>query len=90
MDPAEVVCDGRWWAGAGVAGDPELSAVTRHLATHKYHAACKPSVITFAHQIDIPPLPQYIELPASANCDIAGEFELDARRCRSATSPASR
>lgn len=61
------------------AYDPDLSPITGHLFTYKYHAACKPSTITFARQIDIPPLPQRIELPASAQPDIAGELELDAR-----------
>lgn len=61
------------------AYDPDLSPITGHLATYKYHAACKPSTITFAHQIDIPALPQRVELPASASPDIAGEFELNAR-----------
>lgn len=61
------------------AYDPDLSPTTVHLATYKYHAACKPSTITFAHQIDIPALPQRIELPASASPDIAGEFELEAQ-----------
>ncbi len=61
------------------AYDPDLSPITGHLFTYKYHATCQPSTITFAHQIDIAPLPQRIELPASAQPDITGEFELDAR-----------
>jgi hypothetical protein len=61
------------------AYDPDLSPSTIHLATYKYHAACKPSTITFAHQIDIPAVPQRLELPANANPDIAAEFEFEAR-----------
>lgn len=61
------------------AYDPDLSPFTGHMATHKYHAACKPSSIAWIHRADIPSGPQRISLPATMKPDVAGEFDLDVR-----------
>jgi hypothetical protein len=59
--------------------DPDLSPQTAHVATHKYHAACQPSSISWIYKIDIPAGPQRIGLPASTAPDMVGEFDLDVR-----------
>ncbi len=61
------------------AYDPDLSPATMHLATRKYHAACRPSSVSWVRKIDIPHGPQRIGLPASVKPEAIGEFELDAR-----------
>ncbi|GIF75654.1 hypothetical protein [Asanoa siamensis] len=61
------------------AYDPDLSPVTAHLATYKYHAACKPSSVAWAHQVDIPAGPQRVALPASAAPEMVSTIELDGR-----------
>ena len=61
------------------AYDPDVAPVTSHLATRKYHAACRPSSISWVRRADIPAGPQRIGLPASIRPQIVGEFELTAR-----------
>ncbi|MGN2642243.1 hypothetical protein ACTD5D_39970 [Nocardia takedensis] len=61
------------------AHDPDLSPTTSHIATSKFHAACKPSAIQWLHRVDIPSGPQTVALPAIAKPEMAGEFELTAR-----------
>ncbi|MFI5736070.1 hypothetical protein ACIA49_38510 [Kribbella sp. NPDC051587] len=63
------------------AFDPDLSPVTGHLTTRKYHAACKASGIRWAtpSPLTIPAGPQLIGLPSSAQPDQVAELDLDAR-----------
>ncbi|MFI6029448.1 hypothetical protein [Amycolatopsis magusensis] len=60
------------------AYDPDLSPITQHIGTKKYHATCRTSSIA-AVPADIPSGPQYLGLPASAKPAMVGEFELEAR-----------
>lgn len=61
------------------AYDADLSPMTGHIGTRKYHGACKPSSIQWLQRADIPSGPQAITLPAHAKPEMEGEFELTAR-----------
>lgn len=60
------------------AYDPDIAPFTRHLATRKYHATCQPSSITWTQAAEIPPGPQRLRLPHSAEPALVGEFDLEA------------
>jgi hypothetical protein len=51
--------------------------VTRHVTTRKYHATCKPSLMVWVPETDIPPGPRYLGLPAADRPDLIGTVEFD-------------
>ncbi|MBN9747795.1 hypothetical protein DMP23_43050 [Amycolatopsis sp. A1MSW2902] len=61
------------------AYDPDLSPATRHLATKKYHAACRPSSIAWQAPPTVSSVPQPLYLPSSQKPSMAGEFALEPR-----------